>query len=415
MEFKIKNMVFNAADIMLLLCGFLVCASGHQGAESIYSYGNYMIFGLLLLAVFLGKFPICTEMVVFLGLTFGAGILTIIFNVAANSPHFALSASLKSTLYYCMHAYCGFYIAYKKQDTDAVFKLLHGISALAGLIVVLQAVFYFAGIHLNRIPVVGNYLFHAVDTSRYFRPSAFFSEPSNVAKVVLLDLFCNLFRKRNFWRAGLNVLALILSTSSLGIVLGFVIFVIWAVTQRISNNQRVNVIAKVLLLTGSIYLLYWFLGYSGSNAIINRILGGATISQRTLRAFEIYGKLEPAEKIFGIGMQNLANYINVNSLVLVNEGIDTLVNKEYAQFFGYVLCTLGITGATAYVVFIFSLWRGMKKNHCAILILFMGLSLTSNLTTQQIYVLCCAAMWTVVLQDRRDIVSAEESNIHLIS
>lgn len=59
-------------------------------------------------------------------------------------------------------------------------------------------------------------------------------------------------------------------------------------------------------------------------------------------------------------MQNLTRYLNEYSITLVNDGVDTIVNKEFAQSFGYILCTLGVPGAITFVGFLASLFIKCK-------------------------------------------------------
>ena len=154
--------------------------------------------------------------------------------------------------------------------------------------------------------------------------------------------------------------------------------------------------------------LYLFLNYSGENAIINRILRGSTLSERTLRAFEIYSKLQPGEQIFGIGMQNLTSYLNYHPLVLINQGVGALVNKEFAQSFGYILLSLGVLGAVNYIGFFISLAKQTPRNYRMIYALFLAMSLTASLITRNIFVLYSAALWSLV-DDRKKLNSKAQT------
>lgn len=385
MKLRHRQFDLKVQDIILFLCLVLVCLTGHEGTGTITSLGRYLLFALLIVEVFRKKMVLTKPLSFFLVITLLAGVINSAYNVFGNKLHYNIFASLRSIFYYGMYVYCGFYIAYKYKKTDTIFTWIHRISVCAVAIVITQYALYLVGIHLNQIAFFGQYLFHAVDTSWYFRPSAFFSEPSYLAEIVLLDLYNSLYRKRNKWYAVADLLALALSTSSLGIVFGYGLLLWWAVSQTIVKNKILNFLIKVGLIVSFVAGLVKFLAYTGDNRIINRILNGATISQRTLRAFEIYGRLSPLEKIFGIGMQNLSNYLNYNSISLVNEGIDTLMNKEFAQSFGYILCTLGGLGIIGFCSLILYFLCKIPFKENSIVVLFLAMSLTASLVTRQYF------------------------------
>ena len=145
-----------------------------------------------------------------------------------------------------------------------------------------------------------------------------------------------------------------------------------------------------------------FVGYQGDNAVILRIQKGATIKQRTLRSFEIFGKLDDGHKFFGIGMQNLTRYLNEHSLTLVNDGVDTIVNKEFAQSFGYILCTLGMPGAITFVGFLVSLFSKCKGKNKYFFILITELCLTASLIARMIFVLYISVIYQMIFEESEE-------------
>ena len=203
----------------------------------------------------------------------------------------------------------------------------------------------------------------------------------------------------------IEVIALAFSTSSLGIVFAYSLFAIWVCTQKVTHNRYINFFIKGAMIAVLLVATTLFLGYQGDNAIILRIQEGATIKQRTLRAFEIFGKLDDGHKFFGIGMQNLSRYLNEYSITLVNDGVDTMVNKEFAQSFGYILCTLGILGAIAFVGFLVSLFINCKGKNKYFFILVVELCLTASLITRLIFVLYISAIYQMIFE------GAEENSI----
>lgn len=407
MDFQLGKKRIDGANMLLYLCFFLVCLSGHNGISAIETIGRYLMFGLLVLFVIRENVDRNKTIMSFCIINLLAFLFSTVFNVFSGSIHFKFFNSFKAVMFYCLFAYCGYYIA-RKVPSERIWNLIRRASIVATVIVMLQYICAALGVYLNRLPILGEYLFYAVDTDRYFRPAAYFSEPSYMAEIVLLDLFNNLFRKRNLKMALFDIIALALSTSGLGIVFGFGLLVAWAISQKLVRNSIINFLIKIMLSMTFAVGLYLFLNYSGENAIINRILRGSTLSERTLRAFEIYSKLQPGEQIFGIGMQNLTSYLNYHPLVLINQGVGALVNKEFAQSFGYILLSLGVLGAVNYIGFFISLAKQTPRNYRMIYALFLAISLTASLITRNVFVLYSAALWSLV-DDRKKLNSKAQT------
>ena len=388
-------------DLILLLCLFMICATGHAGFYNEYPWVNtlltvsrYAMYSLLLLDTVKNKAVLTSGFVWFLACTVLAAALDTIYNVFAAQPHFDMVASLRQVLFYLLFVYTGYYIAYTNGGSGKLFRWLRNVAVCAAVVIVIQFVLRYAGIYLNRLPAIGDFFFHAVDTQIYFRPSAFFSEPSYAAEVLILDLYANLFLRRNLRLAALEIAALLISTSALGIVFGGGLVAWWVLTQRLTRYKAVDLVIKTAAVAAFLGILVFLFGYSGDNQTILRLLEGATIRQRTLRAFELYGKLQPLEQIFGIGMQNLARYLQTYGVTLVNEGADTLVNPEFSQSFGYTLCTLGVVGALGFCSVYVSGWRRVPPKKRIIVAVLFGMSLTCSLIARQIFCLMLAVMFS---------------------
>lgn len=396
-----RRLMIGFPDIIMALCFILVCITGHEGTGVLSSILRYCLFALLAVEAIGKGIKLTRSISFFLVSTALAMFLNLLFHVFStfSGPHYYDAfSSIRAVLFYCMFLYCGYYIAYTFGETDKLFRWIHNISFFAAIVIIGQYVLKLAGIYLNRIPIVGEYIFHAVDNQWYFRPCAFFSEPSYFAEIAILDIYINLFIKRNIHGAVVDLIAITISTSALGIVFGFGILVWWIVSQRVVKSQILNALIKIFLVLAFSYVLVFLFVYAGDNRAINRLMNGATIRQRTFRAFEIYGTMDMGERIFGIGMQNLTNYLNANSITLVNDGADTLVNKEFAQSFGYVLCSLGVTGWLGFFSIIVSSIYEIKRGRKIIAAVFLGLSLTASLITRQYFSLYLAVIYTVIIQ-----------------
>lgn len=381
------------AKLMVIVCCVAVVLTQHAGTDILVSGCNYLIIGLLLLGLGISHFIIHNRdnFISFFLVTNILSLFVIICINLGNDAWFSAFAAIKGQIIYVLFVASAFFVAEYLDDADYPLRIVHSIAVVACWIVVIQYVAYIAGVHLNRIPFLGEYIFHATDNTRLFRPAAFFAEPSYFAEVVVIDLFNNLFIHQNYKRMFLNVVAIALTASGVGILVGAAMVLAWILMKQISNNAIINISIKSI--SGIIFALivYSFIHYEGQSYVINRLLGGATVSQRTYRAFELFGILPPVNKWFGIGMQNVARYLNGNGIFLVNDRQDTLINREFMQSFGYLLCTLGLAGSFS-TFWCFGKLVIKLKDHTKLIIVFLlALMLVANIITRQIFIL-----WMIV-------------------
>lgn len=387
--------------VWILVC-FCCCISGDEWAGSVISVCCYAVFCILIFVTIRNGLSLTKEIGSFCGFIFLIGMISAIYNTFSGFSYFNLFVHFRQVLYLILFVYCGYYLAYKNQGSSLIFKTVHYISLTAAWIIIFQTVLQRTGIYLNRITFLGDTFFQATDTSRYFRPSGFFSEASYFAEICLIDIFYCLFKKRNLKVVFIEVVALAFSTSAMGIVFAYSLFAVWVCTQKITQNRYIDFFIKAVTIIVLLATITLFVGYQGDNAIILRIQRGATIKQRTLRAFEIFGKLDNNHRFFGIGMQNLSRYLNAYSIDLVNDGVDTIANKEFAQSFGYMLCTLGIPGAITFVGYLLSLFINCKGKNKYFFILVVELCLTASLITRLIFVLYISVIYQMIFEDSEE-------------
>lgn len=396
-----KGLQIRSITILWFFCCLICCISGDSWAGPLISVCQYLMFGFLLFLLLCQGIPVRRELAFFCVAIIIISLLCAVYNTFSDFYDFDLFLHLRQTIYFLLFLYSGYYIACENKKGNLIFKTIHYISMIAAGMIILQFLAHWMGLYLNRIPVLGDFLFQAVDNARYFRPSAFFSEPSYFAEICLIDVYYYLFKKKNIKILFFEVLAIVLSTSSMGIVFAYSLFVIWACTQKLVKNPVVNTLIKVGIILSLIIAIVIFIGYQGDNAIIHRIQGGATINQRTLRAFEIFGNLDFGHQLFGIGMQNLSIYLNAYAMNLEYDGVDTLVNKEFAQSFGYILCTLGIPGAIAFVGYWISLFCQCSKENRFFFLLVAELCLTSSLITRLIFAIYVAVAYLLLFEKQK--------------
>lgn len=267
-----------------------------------------------------------------------------------------------------------------------LWNVVNFFSMFASVCLILQMALYMVGIRLDQMPILADTFFKAWEFTDKFRPCSLFSEPSHFAELALLSLYYYLLVSRNIRKAAILTAALLLSTSNLGIVGVAMLFVLYVINldrnAHISSRIKYAVIMLTFLL--GIGVMIWI--NNSSNWVAVRLLEGGTSSVRVMRSFELYDIMSLFEKLFGIGIQNQAIYLNYHSIILPSDSLDiVLQNREFAQTLGYILCT---TGALGFCVFMFPFVRMLMKSDYRIkslCLLFLFVCFTCCIFSRQIF------------------------------
>lgn len=223
---------------------------------------------------------------------------------------------------------------------------------------------YLFGVELPVLMNNASVLFHfdqSITSERYyylygFRPPSLFTEPSYYAVYVAPFLALLLFSEDTRHILGLSnfkalvfatcvSVACLLSTSSSGVLF---LVIIWGYFFFISANRGgLSVFGKIILTF--VILVSVFIVFTSPifNFVVSRTISGATFGQRIGRGFLIFDQMDSFRQIFGVGLNNLGNYV-------FSQGITTPFDEEdlnYAVSFTSRLVTTGIIGLAAVVVF----------------------------------------------------------------
>lgn len=197
-----------------------------------------------------------------------------------------------------------------------------------------------------------------------FRPSSLFIEPSYFTSYALGNLCYQLFyvdekhvqpTARNYIITALISMALIASTSSagiLGLVLIFAYFIMKKITTKRNSTVYINgkyVLLSVLIIIGLLFLYTSKFASEG----VGRTLKGASIAARIYRGFYVYGEFDLFHQIFGVGLNNLADYMNFYGL---HTPYDETNLNIVASLIGTLVCN-GWLGFLSLCYYLFSLYR----------------------------------------------------------
>lgn len=234
---------------------------------------------------------------------------------------------------------------------------------------------YLIGYDLPIIQELGLALFSPSqysNTSMYysmygFRPASLFMEPSHcnlyIAPMIAILLLApeglvkslsSRVAKNRILIAGILSVLQLLTTGSGSIFLCGAIWVIFFLTPASETGIGLNY-RFIFLLVLSLSLLGCFLG-GYFDFLLGRTAQGASLGPRVLRGFNIIQNMEPVQMIFGVGLNNVSNFVVQHSLyTLFDEG-----NLEFTASLLERYITSGIVGFTALVYFFVKQFKDQK-------------------------------------------------------
>lgn len=192
----------------------------------------------------------------------------------------------------------------------------------------------------------------------YFRPSSFFLEPSYYTFFCLpyisIRPFQNL-KKREIVELLIVYFSIILSGSSSGILALGIVFIF-----KIDNLfKKINIkkIFRVIIFAAMALLVIFCFSFIDFKILsIRRIQNGGSFPQRITRGIIIYNNLSLVHKIWGVGINNIGNYMNFNSFsTIYDEG-----NLNYCCSILQILNMSGLVGLVLFIRYISTIWEKIK-------------------------------------------------------
>ena len=242
-------------------------------------------------------------------------------------------------------------------------KLYFNIALWLSLYLILQVCWHY---FLNgELPIPRNFpniLFadrSFITTEQYyhlygFRPASFFLEPSWYADY-FMPLICILLfnksianflndKKRIIFAAYFSV-TILFTSSSLGVLYVIIAWFFFLFTSY--SEMSIKNIYKVFYLLAALFAMLFVLQSEFFFITIMRFLNGASIGPRFVRGFIIFDNMNIYHQIFGVGLNNIGNYVSLNGIVTMYDEADlnytvTLTNR---------LIATGIIGTMALIYF----------------------------------------------------------------
>lgn len=232
------------------------------------------------------------------------------------------------------------------------------------------------------------------DTHQWYyytdRPMSFFVEPQAYATFILPLLFICLERK-NLKFAGLITFSVMLSTSSLGIIMSSLIWIMYVINSRFSIKKTIMAIFVIVLFTAMFTQLSLF-EHAFSKILATDIDNNARLSQ----GFEIWLQMPLEDKITGIGKGTLTDYIDEKGIWLKRMPLASNPSKwSYVTTISGTLIYYGIIGAAIFYLMLIKMVRNKKSGFSTFALAIVALSFGQTILFNAWYILwytmyfCC--------------------------
>lgn len=213
-------------------------------------------------------------------------------------------------------------------------------------------------IKLPFLPLSDNKVFEKILTVDYTRPRSFFTEPSHYASFMLPLLFLNLLYK-DYKYGAINMVFLLLSTSSLGIVTGAFFLVVMSFKH---TSFKIKLLLIIFLIIGYFCFLNMDIFQYARDKIATSNGGDESSSLRLFFTASVWAELPIDLKILGIPNFSIGDFLLQNSKYIPNQLVWVLQDESsinYASSIWFVAVKFGLI---VWGVYLFFYIRNIKKS-----------------------------------------------------
>lgn len=253
-------------------------------------------------------------------------------------------------------------LSYFQVNVDGLFKIYKLFAIFASITILIQ----FVQIHFFNQIVHQIMLFPMERPMGWYneglRPQGVFPEPQ-VFATFMLPILVLVLRKSEYISAIFFTIAIFASTSSLGILCAAAVWGYHVFFSEISITKKIALI--LLIAIGTITLTQTSLFEYGINKITST---NFTNNVRLTRGFTIYSKLPIINKLFGIGVNNLAYYQESGQIILNDYMSIAMRNPSYVTTMSDLLIGFGLFATLLYLLFLFNLFW---NSDCRLLVILL--------------------------------------------
>jgi len=273
-----------------------------------------------------------------------------------------------SSMRFIFYMFCACVVSGILFDFNYFIRQYKKLVIFATLFLILQIfLFYFTNYELSGvIPCLENVqnrptkaIIQYSSSSAFYRPSSIFLEPGYYAQYVLPYLAYLLFYKNishRFVKASILTFACMLSTSGQGIIISFIIWVLYFI-HDIYISFKKSKISNTTLMTISVMIVVMLYAIKSSlmQKSLSRLFIGehASAHSRIFRGYDIYGQLKFIHKIIGVGWGHATIYI-MNYDIVTKCIVESV--SDYMNSIAYFLVNLGLVGFVIMVWIFLFLW-----------------------------------------------------------
>lgn len=213
-------------------------------------------------------------------------------------------------------------------------------------------------IKLPFLPLSDNKVFEKVLTVDYTRPRSFFTEPSHYASFMLPLLFLNLLYK-DYKYGAINMVFLLLSTSSLGIVTGAFFLIVMSFKH---TSFKIKLLLIISLIIGYFCFLNMEIFQYARDKIATSNGGDESSSLRLFFTASVWAELPIDLKILGIPNFSIGDFLLQNSKYIPNQLVWVLQDESsinYASSIWFVAVKFGLV---VWIVYLFFYIRNIQKS-----------------------------------------------------
>lgn len=303
-------------------------------------------------------------------------ILQTLLIILLNRPYIsqvgAFNRLLAMVLLYFVASYVSMYA-----DRSAFLKIytIVSIICMAGIVFQFAQVWIF---HTGKTILIPFYSLASKDETLLLssiRPTSFFLEPQHFASFILPLLVIEL-RRQNIIFSAIITLCIFLCTSTQGIVLAGIVWIIYFVAFR-DIRKWAKMLAVVVI------IVFALLG-TQTDLFITTIekAGNYTFSDsmRLFRAFEIYKDMPIMDKITGIGTKIVNNYISVTGVASIWYRNPLTESRNFiSSFFGNFV-EFGFIGGILYLAMLVTMFKNGRTTGKTVVIIIILSSLSMTIT-----------------------------------
>jgi hypothetical protein len=322
-------------------------------------------------------------------------ILTFIFDFLVNDDngqfYIVLALAVSTLEIYCMQRFT----TNNRDFFDSFKKIYITVCVVLSFVTIAEEFLYittgmlipmkFSFLPLNEEMAALGYRFGYNGRGGYVGFSPFFSEPAHMSQYMLPALLLLLAdenkkhdRKNTIFMILIEV-AIVLSTSTYGILASGVMIVFYLVIGKTNAAKRLRKIVLLFLPVMIIVFAYFIKGrlfYDTTSA--TSIMSSDKTAYRLFRGFMYYAQFPFINKAFGVGFNNFTSFIQAHNLHYAYEIISDKVVSEYLNGFSQALIYGGIITFILFIVFLVRLYRNGTSESKTLVVGFILLMLNAS-------------------------------------